>query len=339
MYILSEFSSDRSKRDRSERSGDQSEQPQSLDKEKEASQEKDRSTKLSSPTPVVKETVIALEADEEEELAIMHQDWKNETKTDTKQPADFRDSKKEPKNGHDGEEKKRDNKADDKKPKEKEGGRVEKSDNPRRTSEDEHKKENDDLPHPWRQVLSSKGQVYYYNEITDECVWDRPVAPKEKEKQVQKESERRRRSRSYDRSLEARRASDHTGRIRHADDVAYNPSSKRRRHDVNNSRPLERPAPVDHPSPYSYRYARAMSPPPPASRSFSMNNRDRWGPRSNSRQDLTHHGTRSSIGFARDDAYRTSSGAPPPTRHYANNSGDLYTANSNRRYDRSRGYR
>ncbi|KAI9004847.1 hypothetical protein CLU79DRAFT_39263 [Phycomyces nitens] len=39
-----------------------------------------------------------------------------------------------------------------------------------------NKDQQDDLPHPWRQVLSSKREIYYYNTKTEECVWDRPTA-------------------------------------------------------------------------------------------------------------------------------------------------------------------
>ncbi|KAI8365916.1 uncharacterized protein BYT42DRAFT_618369 [Radiomyces spectabilis] len=38
-----------------------------------------------------------------------------------------------------------------------------------------NKKDSDELPHPWRQVLSRKGQVYYHNPETGKSVWDRPT--------------------------------------------------------------------------------------------------------------------------------------------------------------------
>ncbi|KAG0170042.1 hypothetical protein DFQ28_002630 [Apophysomyces sp. BC1034] len=108
--------------------------------------ELDKSEKNENATVVVKETVISLEADEGEEDEIMRPDWggdsdEEETTRSAGKSSSLREKEKQEVKGVPST-----------------GAVVE-----------------NDLPHPWREILSSKGEIYYYNPETDQSVWNRPT--------------------------------------------------------------------------------------------------------------------------------------------------------------------
>ncbi|ORZ02868.1 hypothetical protein BCR43DRAFT_500846 [Syncephalastrum racemosum] len=138
------------------------------------------SSPSSSPTPappepvveVIKETVIALEADEEEERAMSDMlpriDYpllpivkKDERQMENKSNHSYHattssSSDKTRSNTNAATDGKHDSHAGEK---------------------GEKKNMEVDLPHPWRETKSSKGKIYYFNPETGAAVWDRPSPP------------------------------------------------------------------------------------------------------------------------------------------------------------------
>ncbi|KAF7728839.1 hypothetical protein EC973_005465 [Apophysomyces ossiformis] len=131
-----------------------------------ASEELDKKEKAKT---IVKETVISLEADEGEEDEIMRPDWGR----DSEDEETVRST-------------------------EKTSSSQEKQEEGVKAAASAAVVENDDLPHPWQRILSSKGEIYYYNPETEQNVWDKPSADPNGKAKAAKFQEERISNRPYD---------------------------------------------------------------------------------------------------------------------------------------------